>query len=203
MSEQGKYTADVQSNLLLIAKQSIEHGLEAEQQPLSPHELLNSATDELQATLVEMKGVFVTLEKSGRLRGCIGSLQPQRPLAADVAVNASNAAFRDPRFPALQADELNDLTVSISVLTTPEPMRNCQTQESFLAQVQPHKDGIIISDGSHRATFLPSVWQQLPDKNQFISHLMQKAGIKAWSENMQCERYHSIGFSAEWNDIAE
>lgn len=194
------YSIESQKKLLSIAKQSIEHGLQ-KGQPIDLSQIITNLPDELK----QPKGTFVTLEKNQQLRGCIGSLQAVRPLAEDIAMNAFNAAFRDPRFPPLLMDELVDevleLRIAISALTTPERMDNCQTLDSFMAQLEPNRDGIILSDGFKRATFLPSVWKQLPDKEQFIRYLMQKAGMTKWSENMLCERYYSHSFEKDWLNI--
>ncbi|GKT12300.1 MAG: MEMO1 family protein [Thiomicrorhabdus sp.] len=193
-----EYSDELQGRLLQIAKRSIEYGLQTSEY-LDVRQQLNKLPPELQV----IKGAFVTLEKRGQLRGCIGTLQAIDPLAEDVASNAFNAAFKDPRFPPLTEGEAGELEVSISVLTSPVEIPNCQTVELLLEQLTPNKDGLIISDGVHRATFLPSVWEQLPDKNQFISHLMQKAGMRTWSENMRCERYYSISFAQQWDDIQD
>lgn len=182
--------------LLQLAKRSILNGLQ-QGAPLQARLESSNADNEL----AKAHATFVTLEKAGQLRGCIGSLQAARPLIEDVAINAFNAAYKDPRFPAVTEDELLSLHVSISVLTPAEKMEHCETLDSFLEQLHPNQDGIILSDGVRRATFLPSVWEQLPDKREFTQHLMQKAGIRAWSDQMQCERYHTIKFAADWNQI--
>ncbi|NWG87838.1 MAG: AmmeMemoRadiSam system protein A [Hydrogenophilaceae bacterium] len=134
--------------------------------------------------------VFVTLTQHGQLRGCIGSLEAHRPLAEDLEENAQAAAFRDPRFPPLSAAELPDTRVEVSILSKPEPMR-FSSQEDALRQLRPGIDGIILEYDSHHATFLPQVWEQLPEPEQFISHLKLKAGLPGyfWADDIRLYRY--------------
>lgn len=179
--------------LLQVAKASIEHGFE------TGHPLRGVRSED--PVLNAPGAAFVTLNRHGQLRGCIGSLQAYRPLIEDVGENAFNAAFQDPRFPPLTPAETEGLTVEVSVLTPPVPMEGCETPQGLLAQLKPFEAGLIIDDGVHRATFLPSVWEQLPDKVQFVQHLMAKAGMTAWSPNMRCWRYHTLKFEAPWAQI--
>lgn len=143
--------------------------------------------------LLRPGAAFVTLHKMGELRGCIGSLQAWRPLATDVAENALAAALRDPRFPPVREEELNKIQVHISVLTQPEIME-VDSEQALLDALVPFEDGLILSCGRARATFLPSVWEQLPDPAEFVAHLKRKAGWPAdfWSDSMCCERYRAI-----------
>lgn len=133
---------------------------------------------------------FVTLTQHGQLRGCIGSLEAWRPLGQDVQENALAAAFRDPRFNALSADELSLTRVEVSLLTAAEPI-SFSSEADALAQLRPGIDGIIFSAGTRRATFLPQVWEQLPKPELFMAHLKQKAGLPAdyWGPNVRLERY--------------
>jgi AmmeMemoRadiSam system protein A len=133
---------------------------------------------------------FVTLTQRGQLRGCIGSLQAWRPLLQDVQDNARNAAFRDPRFAPLGEAELPLTRVEVSLLTPAEPM-NFRDEGDALAQLRPQIDGVILSAGGHRATFLPQVWEQLPDPAEFMARLRQKAGLPAdyWGPDVRLERY--------------
>ena len=122
---------------------------------------------------------FVTLHtRSGDLRGCIGSLIARRSLIEDVRSNALAAAFEDPRFPRLTADELPGTVIEVSVLTTPEPLSYADAQE-LVHKLTPTIDGVILEHGWHRATFLPQVWDQLPMPEEFLSHLCSKAGLSA------------------------
>jgi len=128
--------------------------------------------------LMEPKGCFITLTKDGSLRGCIGHILPQEPLYKAIMDNAQNAALRDPRFPPVQADELDKIEVEISVLTTPEPLYFKDSQ-GLLDRLQPGKDGVILKIGDHMATYLPQVWEQIPDKQKFLGSLAVKAGCQA------------------------
>ncbi len=132
---------------------------------------------------------FVTLTRAGRLRGCIGSLAARRPLAEDVAENARAAAFRDPRFPALTAEELEDLHVEVSVLTEPVPLPAMGRAQAESA-IGPGM-GIVLEAGGRRATFLPQVWDQLPEPADFLDHLLRKAGLPAgwWGEEVRLSHY--------------
>lgn len=134
--------------------------------------------------------VFVTLTQHGQLRGCIGSLEACRPLAEDLAENAQAAAFRDPRFPPLSRTELPTTRIEVSILSKPEPIR-FSSQDDALRQLRPGIDGVILEQGNHRATFLPQVWDQLPEPEQFISHLKLKAGLPGyfWADDLKLYRY--------------
>jgi AmmeMemoRadiSam system protein A len=121
---------------------------------------------------------FVTLTKLGSLRGCIGSLEARRPLVVDVQENAISAAFHDPRFPPVGARELADLQVEVSVLSAPQPLAY-DGPDDLIAKLRPEVDGVVIERGWHRATFLPQVWEKLPDPHEFLQHLCLKAGLSA------------------------
>ena len=144
------------------------------------------------------RATFVTLNKFGELRGCIGHLEAIQPLIADVAENAFNAAFRDPRFQPVTASEFGDLEVHISVLSPPEPMV-FTSEADLLRQIRPGIDGLILEDGAYRGTFLPSVWEQLPDPAQFLAHLKMKAGLPPnyWSDTLKVSRYTTESFSEQ------
>jgi len=139
---------------------------------------------------------FVTLRRAGALRGCIGSLEPTRPLVADVAQNAFAAAFRDPRFPPLAAGELTGLDFHLSLLGPAEPMRFASEAE-LSAQLRPGVDGVVLREGARRGTFLPQVWEQIPEPARFLAELKRKAGLPPghWSERIEVARYtvESIG----------
>jgi AmmeMemoRadiSam system protein A len=121
---------------------------------------------------------FVTLTKHGQLRGCIGSLEARQPLVLDVRDNAVGAAFRDPRFPPVSAEELDDLHVEISVLSHPEPL-SYNGPGDLIAKLRPGIDGVVIERGWNRATFLPQVWEKLSDPREFLQHLCLKAYLPA------------------------
>lgn len=173
--------------LLSTARQSIEYGLSRQSaMPVDPQP---------QPPLDRPGASFVTLHDNGQLRGCIGSLEAQRPLLADVAANAYAAAFRDPRFPPLQPAELAGLDIDVSVLSQPEEMQ-FSDQPDLLAQIRPGVDGLILEDRGRRGTFLPSVWKSLPDAAAFLQHLKLKAGLPAdhWSDSLRVWRYTTESF---------
>jgi len=145
--------------------------------------------------LTQPGACFVTLEKHGYLRGCIGSLEALNPLVEDVVKNTVAAAYADPRFAAVQAVELDDISLSLSVLS-PAQALDVSDQNDLLQQLRPGVDGLILQDGRNRATFLPSVWHQLPDKILFLNHLKQKAGLPEnyWSDSIKFWRYTSEYF---------
>lgn len=146
---------------------------------------------------------FVTLTLDGRLRGCIGSLTAHRPLRDDVAANARAAAFRDARFPPLTPDEFDRVRIEVSVLTPPKPMPVTSRQEA-LAELVPGQDGVIVDCAGNRATFLPQVWRQLPDPDQFLRALMQKADLPPnhWDADTTLERYRVGSWSEPANHPA-
>ena len=133
---------------------------------------------------------FVTLKHNGQLRGCIGSLAAHRSLIDDVRANAHAAAFRDPRFDPLRFEELSSVRVEVSLLSVLEPMALCDEAEA-LAQLRPGIDGIVLEYGGHRGTFLPQVWEHLPDRRSFLTQLKRKAGLAAdfWDDGLRLSRY--------------
>ena len=126
--------------------------------------------------LFEPGACFVTLTKQGQLRGCIGSLQAHRALLDDVRANAVAAAISDPRFYPLEPEEFRQTQIEVSLLAEPEPL-TFRDESDLLQKIVPFEDGIILSSGAHRATFLPQVWEQLPDPRQFLAHLKLKSGL--------------------------
>ncbi len=128
--------------------------------------------------LSEKRGVFVTLEIFGQLRGCIGNISPVYPLEEAVRRNALNAAFDDPRFMPLAGEEFKDVEIEISVLTVPKKLKYGSVEE-LLKKLQPLKDGVILKKGYHEATYLPQVWEDLSDKEAFLSSLCTKAGMRS------------------------
>ena len=171
--------------LLQIARASIEHGL----QHNAPLTISLVEYDDL----IKKNGAsFVTLHKNNQLRGCIGQLQASRPLVMDIAMNAYAAAFQDPRFPSLSNHEYPDITLDISILSEPEIL-TARNEKELFEQIEPGKDGLILEKGQHRATFLPSVWEQLPDPKDFLRHLKHKAGLNESDDSdITYFRYHTI-----------
>ncbi len=119
---------------------------------------------------------FVTLNKNNQLRGCIGSIEPYRPLIDDIIDNAKSAAFSDPRFTSPEPEELEEIKLEISILSNPEPV-SYKSIDELMTKIQPFTDGVILTSGFHRAVFLPQVWEQLPGFNLFFQHLCKKAGL--------------------------
>lgn len=126
--------------------------------------------------LYASRASFVTLKVVGELRGCIGSVEPRRPLIDDVAHNAWAAAFRDQRFPPLRAAEVDTLDIHISVLTTLSPVV-ADSEPALLAALRPGIDGVLLQQDRWRSTFLPQVWAQLPEPSEFLRRLRRKAGL--------------------------
>jgi len=174
-----------QQRLLDLAKSSIQHGLQTGC-PLK----VNLA--DFPVELTEHRATFVTLHKNHQLRGCIGMLEATRPLAEDIAENAFLTAFRDPRFPPLADDELGKLEIHLSILTPAEPV-SFTSEKDLITRLQPGIDGLILEEGRRRGTFLPSVWEQLPEPEQFLRHLKQKAGLPPdhWSDSIRIFRYRT------------
>ena len=141
---------------------------------------------------------FVTLFRQGELRGCIGSVTAWRPLGEDVRANAVAAAFRDPRFMPLAKDEFADLAVEVSLLEPPRPL-HAMDESAALAQLRPGIDGVVLECGAHRATFLPQVWDQLPDPRDFLGALKRKAGLseRYWGHDLRLACYEVRKFAAE------
>jgi hypothetical protein len=165
--------------LLAIARESIESGHDAPAQPHGSHEWLR-----------EPGASFVTLRLDGELRGCIGSIDARRPLGEDVARNAQAAAYRDPRFPPVSAHELARLAVEVSVLSPREAMA-ARTESEALGQIRPGIDGLALEYGMVSATFLPQVWESLPEPEAFLDALRRKAGLPArfWHPDVRLSRY--------------
>jgi AmmeMemoRadiSam system protein B/AmmeMemoRadiSam system protein A len=147
------------------------------------------------AWLAQAGATFVTLTKDGQLRGCIGSLEAVRALGDDVAQNALGAAFRDPRFPPMTAAEWPRCRVEVSLLSAPKPLRFAD-EDDLLAQIAAGEDGLIVQCDGRRATFLPQVWDALPEKTTFLSELLRKAGLPADTRLARCKvwRYRVAKF---------
>lgn len=154
--------------LLQLARQSLQLAVKGE--PLPPLRL-----ETLAPVLRQPGASFVTLTRRGELRGCIGALEPYQPLVEDVREHAVAAALQDYRFPPVQPEELSEIEIEISRLTRPENLEYA-SPEDLVQKLRPHVDGVILRDGLHRATFLPQVWEKLPDPAEFLSHLCLKMG---------------------------
>ncbi|EXJ14548.1 AmmeMemoRadiSam system protein A [Imhoffiella purpurea] len=184
------YEDPQRASLIETASRSIAHGLEHG----SP---LTVEPDDYPEPLREPRATFVTLHIARDLRGCIGVLEPRRPLVVDVAQNAFAAAFEDPRFPRLRKQEFGRLAIQISVLSPAEPI-DFQSETELLNRIRPGRDGLILRAGRHRGTFLPSVWEQIPDPTEFLEHLKRKAGLPFgyWSADIEILRYTTESFGS-------
>ena len=171
-----------------VALESIRHGIQT-------GSALEVNTSDYSRDLQQTLASFVTLHKQGQLRGCIGTLEARKPLIDDIAEHAFAAAFQDPRFPAVTANEVPELDIEISVLTKPVPI-SFASEEDLVKQIRPGVDGLILEYGYNRGTFLPSVWEQLPDAKDFFQQLKGKAGLPAnwWSDDANISRYETLKF---------
>jgi AmmeMemoRadiSam system protein A len=184
MAEQSPSLRSHADTLLSLAEQSIRHGLQ-HGAPLAVD------PQSYPPALAEPRATFVTLTEQGRLRGCIGSLEAVRALVADVAHNAYAAAFEDPRFPPVTDEEVGRLDFKVEVLTPAEPLPFTD-EADLIDRLQPGEDGLVLEGpGGRRATFLPTVWESLPDPRQFLAHLKQKAGLPPDfpAERLTVQRY--------------
>jgi len=174
--------------LLRIARRAIEKYFQDEG-------VFQIEEDELPESLKEKKGVFVTLWKDNKLRGCIGNLESQKPIYQSVIDNSLASALLDSRFTALKKDELNDIKIEISILSELKKIPNFTDYNSFLKYLNKYKPGLLIKKGTYQATFLPQVWEDLNSAELFISHLCEKAGLQKdeWKK-MDLEIYQ---YSAE------
>lgn len=176
-------TNEQQKLLLKIARDSIEYGLmRGDALRVNPKDYPNE--------LQEIRATFVTLEINGQLRGCIGMLEAFQPLVVDIANNAFLAAFRDPRFAPVSAAETFNLEIHLSILSPSEPII-FESEDDLIRKLRPFKDGLIMEEGGLRGTFLPSVWDSLPEPRQFLEHLKLKTGLPRhyWSDTLQVRRY--------------
>jgi hypothetical protein len=167
------------STLLTLARSEIATKL--------GHDMLSPAQT---GWLAEPGASFVTLTRQGELRGCIGTLEAHRPLGLDVRENAVAAAFRDPRFMPLTRVEFDEIRVEVSVLSPSEALV-VVSEEHALATLRPNVDGVVFEYGHYRSTFLPQVWEQLPEPAEFLAHLKRKAGLSMdfWSDSVRLSRY--------------
>lgn len=171
---------DQQGRVLLgIARGAIAEKFGAARLPLPQHDWLHLPG-----------ATFVTLMLNSDLRGCIGSLQAHRELADDVRQNALAAAFHDPRFAPLSKDEFPMVEVEVSLLSDTHPL-SFTDEEDALAQLRPGIDGVVFEFGGYRSTFLPQVWEQLPQPRDFLDRLKRKAGLPGnfWSDKVRLSRY--------------
>jgi uncharacterized protein len=178
-------------DLLALARASIDAAL-------SHGQLVPFTPALLSAALKVQRSSFVTLHRGAELRGCCGTIDAPRPLAEDVWRNAWASAFNDYRFPPVTAAEWPHMHVHVSVLTPPE-LLPVATEAQLLTALRPGVDGLILESQGGRATFLPSVWEQIANPADFVQQLKKKAGWPAsyWSSQMRAYRYTAEGFGDE------
>jgi AmmeMemoRadiSam system protein A len=192
MSEADKLTEEEGQYLVETARETIQKALFIPKDESEPD---SASSPKFQ----ERRGTFVTLTINGTLRGCIGHIIPRESLIEGVRVNAMNAAFRDPRFRPLSQNEFDKIKVEVSILTEPKPLAYTDAND-LLSKLRSGTDGLIIRKGYHQATFLPQVWEQLPDKKDFLTHLCLKAGLAgdAWAyDKLEVHTYQVQAFEEE------
>lgn len=186
----GSLGAPDRATLLRVARSSIAHGL-VRGVPVVP-------TGDFPPSLLVPRACFVSLHRDGELRGCVGTLTATQPLVREVASSAFSAAFRDRRFLPVSGSELEQIRLSISVLSPTEPLP-AACEEALLEALRPGVDGLVLRDRSCSSTFLPVVWERLREPAAFLRHLKQKAGLPAdhWSSEIRFERYTAESFGEE------
>jgi len=192
MSETDKLSEKEGKHLVEMARKTIQKALFKPKDKSEPDSIYSRKFQ-------ERRGTFVTLTMNGSLRGCIGHIIPQESLIEGVRVNAMNAAFRDPRFRPLSQNEFEKIKVEVSILTEPKPLTYTDAND-LLAKLRGGIDGLIIRKGYHQATFLPQVWEQLPNKQDFLTHLCLKAGLAgdAWAhDQLEVHTYQVQAFEEE------
>lgn len=179
-----KLTTEEKQVLLRLARSALERGVRGQDPPA-----VDLAT--MTPRLRQSGASFVTLTVKGDLRGCIGALEPSQPLALDVCEHALAAALEDPRFRPVAPEELEHIDVEVSRLTLPRDLEYIDA-EDLLRKLRPGVDGVILRDGRLRATFLPQVWEKLPDRAEFLDHLCSKMGATpgVWRQrHLQVQTY--------------
>lgn len=182
--------------LLKLARRTIAGKLKIEREEKERRSWKKEFSD---PSFHKKRGVFVTLLMNGKLRGCIGNLEPEKTVVDSVRRNALHAAFEDPRFPPLSPDELENVRIEVSILTKPAVLEYTD-KEDLLAKITPYEDGLIISKENRTATFLPQVWEQVSGPEEFLSHLCRKAGLPEhqWKKgDLDVEVYRVESFEEE------
>jgi AmmeMemoRadiSam system protein A len=185
-----KLTAEEKQILLRLARQALDTSVRGEKLP--PLYL-----ESMPPRLRDQGASFVTLTIQGKLRGCIGALDPYQPLAEDVREHAVAAALQDYRFPNVTPEELSQIEIEVSRLTIPIPLEY-DTPEDLLSKLRPGIDGVLLRDGTRRATFLPQVWEKIPDPAEVLDNLCYKMGAESnlWRKKQlevsiyQVEEFH-------------
>jgi AmmeMemoRadiSam system protein A len=188
MTDLDAYSLKEQEILLSLARKAIEEVWAKRRWEINPVDYPSALRKE--------RATFVTLEKKGNLRGCIGSLVAREALVSDLIRHARAAAFEDPRFPPLSPEEKSSIDIHISVLSPTREM-DFSSQKDLLDQLEAGRDGLVLLEGDRQATFLPSVWNSLPVAEDFLGQLKVKMGFPPdyWSPRMQARRYRVFDFS--------
>lgn len=191
-AEKTTFLTDAQGQALVrLARQTIAAKLGRPVAAVAPELLADPA-------LQTRHGTFVSLHLHGELRGCIGCMVAAEPLTDGVRRNALNAAFQDPRFSPLTADQLDEVDIEVSVLTDPAPLAY-KDGADLVAKLRPNIDGVIIRKGHATATFLPQVWKQLPEPAAFLAHLCGKACLPmdAWRDGTLALSTYQVQYFSE------
>lgn len=189
--KKGGYSIEDGSVLLKLARMTIAANLGIESYKDSREKFFSEKIFN-EKKFNEKKGVFVTLQIKNTLRGCIGNLEPCETIRQGVINNAINAAFHDPRFAPLSKNEFNDIDIEVSLLSAPEKLEYSDKND-LVSKLRPGVDGVIIRKGRAGATFLPQVWDQVPDTKDFLSHLCRKAHLASneWEKGeIEVKIYH-------------
>lgn len=185
-------SVDQKKKLLTAARLSIKEALGGEVGS-------NSFRDSTDIELLRPGASFVTLTRHGALRGCIGTLKPYQPLLQDVCEHAVAAALEDYRFSPVKLSELGTIEIEVSILTEPKPLTYTDSHD-LLTKLRPLVDGVTLKDGYHQATFLPQVWEELPNAEEFLTHLCMKMGLhgNTWRlKKLGVEVYQVVHFSEQ------
>ncbi|MBI4006020.1 MAG: AmmeMemoRadiSam system protein A [Gammaproteobacteria bacterium] len=174
---------DLQRQLLIIARNSIQHGFNSNRS-------LQLQSDNYPSLLREIRATFVTIKIKSALRGCVGTTRAISPLILSVSDNAYSAAFHDPRFKPLRENEYKNIHISISILTPTEPIQ-FSSETELMGLLRPGIDGLIIEKDAFKATFLPAVWESLPEPEDFLRQLKIKARIPAYQAPVKAWRYQT------------
>ena len=192
MADTDMLTEEESRYLLSVARKKIEQKLFDSRDQSQPD-------SDVSSKFSKRRGTFVTLTIDGGLRGCIGHIIAQESMIEGIRINALNAAFRDPRFRPLSRKEWPKVKIEISILTDPKAL-SYSDADDLLDKLRPDVDGVIIKKGFNQATFLPQVWEQLPNKAEFLTHLCSKAGLggDAWKkEGLEVSVYQVQAFEEE------
>jgi len=192
MKQESRLSQADRRALLSVARQAIRAVVNHQALPII-------AFEEYSPILAEVGASFVTLTLNGQLRGCIGTLEAYQPLVLDVQEHTVAAATQDYRFLPVKPEEVELIKIEISRLSAPQPL-TYENETDLISKLRPGVDGVVIRDGIQRATFLPQVWEKLPDPQDFLTHLCQKMGAAGdqWKrKNLQVFTYQVEEFQED------